>query len=238
MLELLRRWAGDERYARSRLAFVTGDHTDPAVAIAWGLVRAAQAEHPGRFVLVDSDGSVDLAVAVAGDEPEILVRGGELSARRLVSAESPAETPERDEWGDPDGTVLIVGGTGHTGGLVARHLAARGMRNLLLVSRHGETAAGDLDADLAGHGARTTIVAADASDPAAVADLLAAVPAEHPLTAVVHAAAVPATGPVASLTAGELHEALRSVRAAEVLERGHPRARPRRLRRRSPRSPG
>ena len=37
------------------------DVTDLAGAAVWGLVRSAQAEHPGRVVLVDSDGSLDVA---------------------------------------------------------------------------------------------------------------------------------------------------------------------------------
>ena len=53
--------AGDD----SRLAFLTrgavavgeGESPDPAAAAVWGLVRSAQAEHPGRFLLIDTDGS-------------------------------------------------------------------------------------------------------------------------------------------------------------------------------------
>ena len=42
---------------------------------------------------------------------------------------------------DPDGTVLITGGTGVLGTLLARHLVAHhGARNLLLVSRKGPSA--------------------------------------------------------------------------------------------------
>ncbi|MEK8173602.1 KR domain-containing protein [Streptomyces sp. M19] len=40
-----------------------------------------------------------------------------------------------------DGTVVITGGTGGLGSLVARHLArAHGVRHLLLLSRGGERA--------------------------------------------------------------------------------------------------
>ncbi|HEV7649501.1 MAG TPA: SDR family NAD(P)-dependent oxidoreductase, partial [Actinophytocola sp.] len=187
VLDLLQRWAGDERYARSRLAFV-GDPADPAVAVVWGLIRAAQTEHPGRFVLVHTDDSVDLATVVSGDEPEIRVREGELYAHRLAATETADNTADGTEtpgWGDPDGTVLIVG---DSGGALARHLENRGVRTLL------------------------------ATDPDTVADLLVGIPAGHALTAVVHAASVPAAGPVAGLSADDLDAALRPVRAATALD--------------------
>ncbi|MEU6967306.1 SDR family NAD(P)-dependent oxidoreductase [Kitasatospora aureofaciens] len=86
---------------------------------------------------------------------------------------------------------MVTGGTGTLGGLVARHLVARhGARNLLLVSRRGSEAPGarELLAELTALGARATAVACDTADRAAVAALLAGLPADRPLTAVVHAA--------------------------------------------------
>ncbi|MEV0292118.1 type I polyketide synthase [Nocardia sp. NPDC050710] len=94
---------------------------------------------------------------------------------------------------DPAGTVLITGGTGVLGAAAARHLVtAHGARNLLLLSRSGRTAAGaeELAAELAGLGAEVEIAACDAADATALAAVLAAIPAAHPLTAVVHAAGV------------------------------------------------
>ena len=92
---------------------------------------------------------------------------------------------------DPEGTALITGGTGLLGGLVARHLVAEhGIRHLVLVSRHGREADGaaELEAELIRGGAVVTVAACDVSDREAVAGVLAGVPVEHPLTAVVHAA--------------------------------------------------
>ncbi|QTD96714.1 type I polyketide synthase [Streptomyces cyanogenus] len=94
---------------------------------------------------------------------------------------------------DPDGTALVVGGTGTLGSLTARHLVTEhGIRRMLLTSRQGENAetAGELRADLAALGAEVTIAACDAADPEALAALLTSVPDAHPLTVVVHAAAV------------------------------------------------
>ncbi|QFG24790.1 SDR family NAD(P)-dependent oxidoreductase [Actinomadura sp. WMMB 499] len=102
---------------------------------------------------------------------------------------------------DPDGTVLITGGTGTLGSRLARHLADRyGARHLLLAGRSGPDAPGAaaIREEL---GVRVTIAACDTSDPDALAALLAAVPAEHPLTAVVHAAGTIDDALLADLTA-------------------------------------
>ena len=112
---------------------------------------------------------------------------------------------------DTTGTVLITGGTGTLGGLVAEHLVtAHGVTHLVLVSRRGRTAAGavELAQRLTELGADVQITACDVADPAALAALLASVPPEHPLTAVVHTAAILADAPVTDLTPDGLHQVL------------------------------
>ncbi|MFF4484490.1 SDR family NAD(P)-dependent oxidoreductase, partial [Streptomyces sp. NPDC001520] len=94
---------------------------------------------------------------------------------------------------DPDGTVLITGGTGTLGRHVAEHLVrVWNIRHLLLVSRSGPDALGvpELLAHLTDLGAEARIVAVDVTDGAAVNDLVAGVDPAHPLTGVVHAAGV------------------------------------------------
>ncbi|MEU2065281.1 SDR family NAD(P)-dependent oxidoreductase, partial [Streptomyces sp. NPDC013455] len=94
---------------------------------------------------------------------------------------------------DPEGTVLITGGTGTLGAEIARHLVDRhGARHLVLAGRRGPEADGarELVAELEARGAGVSVVACDVTDREAVAALLASVPDAHPLTAVVHAARV------------------------------------------------
>ncbi|MEU6381068.1 type I polyketide synthase [Streptomyces sp. NPDC046909] len=109
------------------------------------------------------------------------------------------------------GTVLVTGGTGGVGSLVARHLVAEhGVRSLLLASRSGAAADGvpELVAELEAAGAEVRVAACDVADRAAVAGLLTDLPGRYPLTAVVHAAGVLADGTVESLTADSVDRVL------------------------------
>ncbi|MFC4561003.1 type I polyketide synthase [Nocardiopsis mangrovi] len=113
---------------------------------------------------------------------------------------------------DPSGTVLVTGGTGTLGSLVARHLVEEhGIRHLLLTGRRGAEAPGaaELRADLGRLGARVEVAACDIADPKALSSLLDTVPPEHPLTAVVHAAGVLDDATIASLSTDRLDRVLR-----------------------------
>ncbi|MGZ4583085.1 MAG: SDR family NAD(P)-dependent oxidoreductase, partial [Mycobacterium sp.] len=63
-----------------------GDVTDLAGAAVWGLVRSAQTEHPGRMVLVDSDGSVGIRAVAGCGGPQLVVREGVVHSARLRAA--------------------------------------------------------------------------------------------------------------------------------------------------------
>jgi NADPH:quinone reductase-like Zn-dependent oxidoreductase/malonyl CoA-acyl carrier protein transacylase/acyl carrier protein len=111
-----------------------------------------------------------------------------------------------------DGTLLVTGGTGLLGGLVASHLADRDRtQSVLLASRTGPAAPGvaALAASVAGHGARVQVAACDAADRDALAGLLARVPAGAPLTTVVHAAGVLDDGVTQALTPARVDAVMR-----------------------------
>ncbi|HEV7977565.1 SDR family NAD(P)-dependent oxidoreductase, partial [Amycolatopsis sp.] len=205
----LQHWLAEERFADSRLVFVARGATngeDAAAAAVWGLVRTAQTENPGRFGLIDLDGASAgaLSRALASTEPNLIVRNGQILAARLERVAAPEEPIV---W-DADGTVLITGGTGGLGSVLARHLVAEhGVRKLVLASRRGRTAEGAelLRDELTGQGADVTIAACDIAD----RDALAALLAQHPVTAVVHTAGVLDDGTVASLTPQQVETVLR-----------------------------
>ncbi|MFF8975196.1 SDR family NAD(P)-dependent oxidoreductase, partial [Streptomyces sp. NPDC014995] len=199
---------------------------DPAQALVWGFGVAAALEFPrlwGGLVDLPGSGGLDrravqrLAVALGGPqgEDQLAVRPSGVFVRRLTRA------PQRRAASDwvPRGTVLITGGTGGVGARIARRLARAGADRLVLSGRRGPAAEGvaELVAELRELGAEATVVACDVTDRSSVAALLDAVPADRPLTAVVHAAGVGQFTSVADTSVPEMERVL----AGKVLGAAH-----------------
>ncbi|MEH1102923.1 type I polyketide synthase, partial [Micromonospora sp. CPCC 205561] len=221
VLATVRSWLAADALAESRLVVVTrgavsvGDEdrvTDLAAATVWGLLRSAQSEHPGRLVLADVNGEPDAALVALLDgalrEPaatggQLAVRNGAVYSPRLVRAGvTVAETLTMG-----DGTVLVTGGTGALGALVAEHLVSSwGARSLVLVSRRGPeaTGAGELSERLTALGASVRVVACDVTDRDQVGALVAEIAAEGRLAGVVHTAGVLDDGVIEGLTVERL----------------------------------
>ncbi|MFC8047501.1 SDR family NAD(P)-dependent oxidoreductase, partial [Nocardia sp. NPDC057353] len=206
MAELTAEWLTDSRFARSRLVVLVAAGGLGGAAVG-GWVRSAQAEHPGRFVLVEMDevAAGPLAAALAAGEPWLRVRDGALLAPRLRRARAVERAEPR--WPE-SGTVLVTGGLGALGVEVARHLVrAHGVRRLLLTGRRGAATPGaeELRAELTELGAAVTIAACDLGDRAAVRALLHGAD----VTGVVHAAGVLDDGVVTALTPDRVSPVLR-----------------------------
>ncbi|MCM6778878.1 type I polyketide synthase [Nocardia sp. CDC159] len=220
LLTVVQRWLTAAELSGAKLVVLTRDAMGPdapqtlSAAPAWGLIRSAQAEHPGRFVLVDLDTDRDadperwwseVDAALATGEPQIAVRAGRLRIPKLRPAEVAAAGSVPFE---ADSTVLITGGTSGLGAVVARHaVAEHGVRSLVLASRSGPAALGSaaLEAELTALGARVRVVACDITDRAAVDELIATI---DDLRVVVHSAGVLADGLIETMSAEQLDRVL------------------------------
>ncbi|MEU5404304.1 type I polyketide synthase, partial [Streptomyces sp. NPDC005963] len=225
-LDLAQAWLAEERLVDSRLVFVTrravavrADTESPSLAEAavWGLIRTAETENPGRFTMIDlgdedAFSAESFRAALASGEPQSALRDDDQRpyVPRLVRETPPAAdgVPESAQGG----TVLITGGTGTLGTLFAHQYAKAGRAgHLLLTSRRGSDAPGAsrLASEIAELGVKVTIAACDTADRDALAALLAGIPDEHPLTAVVHTAGVLDDGTITSLTAEQVERVFR-----------------------------
>ncbi|MBE1501727.1 rifamycin polyketide synthase module 1/2/3 [Amycolatopsis lexingtonensis] len=191
---------------RNAVQVEPGEPVDPAAAGIWGLGRVVGLEHPRRWGgCVDLGGDADLVLG--GLEDQIAVRPSGVFGRRLVRATG----RKVREW-RPRGTVLITGGTGALGGHVARRLAADGAEHLVLTGRRGVAAPGLVE-DLTALGARVTVRACDVAD----RDALAALLAEFPPSAVLHAAGAADPEYLADTSVAEFER----VRSAKVRGAAH-----------------
>ncbi|MFF7653738.1 type I polyketide synthase [Streptomyces sp. NPDC007983] len=212
---------GAPLWCLTRGAVSTGDGDrpeHPEQALVWGLGRVAALEHLERWGgLIDLPRAPDEqalsrlmgVLAADHDEDQVAIREAGVFGPRLVRAPL-ADTPPVRSW-KPSGTTLVTGGTGRLGAEVARWLARSGAEHLVLASRRGADAPGavELEAELTGLGAKVTLAACDVTDRAALAETLAAIPADQPLTAVMHTAAVIEDGVIEGLTPDRAERVLR-----------------------------
>jgi acyl transferase domain-containing protein len=200
------------------------DPPRPDQAQVWGLAGALALERPRTWggvidLPATPDAAADrLAGVLAGDEDQVALRGSAVLARRLAPA--PPAVPAPVPW-RPGGSVVVTGGTGALGAHVTRWLARNGAEHLVLLSRRGPDAPGaaELAAELTALGTRVGVHACDAADRDALAAVLAGLPDDAPLRAVVHAAGVLDDALVDALTPDRLAVVLGAkVSAAENLD--------------------
>ncbi|HEY0135970.1 MAG TPA: SDR family NAD(P)-dependent oxidoreductase, partial [Nannocystis sp.] len=155
-----------------------------------GLLRAVRHEHPDtplRLIDTDLEDPSLILRALESPEPELVLRGSQASAPRLRKPTTPAIDPPTLS----SGTLLITGGTGELGRVLARHLVTHHQaRHLLLTSRRGPEAPdiATFTRELEALGATVDIAACDITDRDALAALLTTIPTDAPLTAVFHLA--------------------------------------------------
>ncbi|WP_329223490.1 SDR family NAD(P)-dependent oxidoreductase [Streptomyces sp. NBC_01485] len=185
-------------------------HPNPHHAQIWGLGRTTALEHPQHWAaLIDlptthtSTTAQALATLLTNTthEDQTAIRTTHTYARRLHH-HTPTTTPHPTtlpssalrNW-NPNGTVLITGGTGALGTHLTHWLTHHGIHHIHLASRQGPNTPGNtqLTQQLAQQGTHLTTTACDITNPQQLTQLLNSIPPQHPLTAIIH-------------TAGTLHD--------------------------------
>ncbi|WP_244313484.1 type I polyketide synthase, partial [Streptomyces zinciresistens] len=203
----------------SRLLLVThdahatgGERAHPERALPHGFALALSDEHPGltahgvdlsaRDTVTERADALMREVHAAPDPGgSVAWRAGRRLGRRPQALPEPSAAPDALP---ADGTYLITGGAGGLGSALARDLAGRGAREVILTGRT-EAAPGELLAELCDLGTRARYVSADATDAAAVDALVAGLP---PLDGLFHAAGTAGPGTLRGKSDAEIERTL------------------------------
>ena len=185
-------------------------------------------------------GQLPWSALLTAGEPQMVLREGEAYVSRMVpfvpASQADGMPLSADAFGSPDlaeqfsselpepsalieqtspgrgGTVLVTGGLGALGALVARHLVVEhDVRHLLLLSRRGAgtDGASELVEELAELGCAASVRACDVADRDELREAIEAIPDERPLQAVFHVAGVIEDGTIESLGAEQLERVMR-----------------------------
>ncbi|KAI1368096.1 hypothetical protein F5Y08DRAFT_347525 [Xylaria arbuscula] len=183
----------------------------PNAAPLLGILRTVRSEHPElrlRLLDLDNDPKPDLITsALLHGELECAVRKDRVLVPRMRCS---TDQFEGKPFIRSDGAVLITGGFGGIGSRVARWLVSKhGIRDLVLISRHGMKATGAkaLVAELSGT-SRTTVIAGDVADPNFIQSIMASFNDDRPLRGVIHASGIADAGVFATMTPERFETAL------------------------------
>jgi acyl transferase domain-containing protein/aryl carrier-like protein len=182
----------------------------PAQAALWGFAAVAAVERGERWGgVIDADDDHVLAAWLGGVEDRVRIRAGQATVPRIVPAE-PGGEPTRI---DPEKVHVVLGGTGAVGRACVAALAARGARTIAVVARRAP------EAPLTLAGVAVTAHTADATDPAALREVLAAL---GPIGWCIHAIGAPAPAPIDGITPADLTRAAAAKQGALTALRSLP----------------
>ena len=173
--------------------------TDPEQAAATALIQTAAKEHPNWRLRI-----VDISEYPQSAFPRLMIDTSQLDAttfkidesgiyrRALLKFNAKFSASEPDLCLRPEGTYIVIGGAGGIGQAWTAEAIRRRNANIIWVGRSSPCPAIDANLDLmAVYGRRPTYICADASDPAALAELRANVIAQYgQIDGIVHAAMV------------------------------------------------
>jgi pimaricinolide synthase PimS1 len=205
-LATIQDWLASDHPTGHRLAITIPDTLDHAPIR--GLVRTAQNEHPDQFHLTTISDTETLEPSnpdhhprIHLHEPEITVHDNILRAPRLTKL--PITTASERSPLDPDKTVLITGGTGQLGQLIAHHLITHHhIHNIHLIARNATTT--PLNPQLTQLNANITTTNCDITNQHQLSQLLTPLT----LTAIIHTAGTLHDTPIHTLTPHQLNTVL------------------------------